>query len=82
MLITLSVTGFIMWRRRKPEDRLGAPPPARESQLRPLVPVIVLLAALLPVLAISLVALTAFDRLILPHLPRLSHWLGLRQTGW
>ena len=28
MLVTLSVSGFIMWRRRKPEGLLGAPPPA------------------------------------------------------
>ncbi|MDE2596057.1 MAG: PepSY domain-containing protein [Sphingomonadales bacterium] len=78
MLVTLSVTGFVMWRRRKPDDRLGAPPPPRASRLRPLVPVIVLLAALLPMLAISLLALAVFDRLILPRLPRLSQWLGLQ----
>ena len=29
MLVTLSVTGFIMWWRRRPKDGLGAPPAPR-----------------------------------------------------
>src|SRR3546814_12417436 len=28
-LIVMAVSGFILWRRRKPDDALGAPPPAR-----------------------------------------------------
>jgi hypothetical protein len=34
------------------------------------------LAALLPLLALSLLALAAFDGLILPALPRAAAWLG------
>jgi uncharacterized iron-regulated membrane protein len=80
-LITLMVSGFVMWRRRKPEDVFGAPPlPAVPAKIRGVVAIIFLLAAMLPLLAISLIVLWAFDRLLLPHLPRLSIWLGVAKV--
>jgi uncharacterized iron-regulated membrane protein len=80
-LITLMVSGFVMWRRRKPEDMLGAPPlPAVPAKIRGIIAIIFLLAAMLPLLAISLIVLWVFDRLLLPHLPRLSIWLGVAKV--
>lgn len=81
MLVTLAVSGFLMWRRRKPADTLGALPLPRERRIARLVPIIVLLAAFLPLLAVSLVVMLVFDRLMLPRLPRLSAWLGMPITG-
>lgn len=79
MLITLSVSGFVMWRRRKPEGELGAPP--RFSQAGRLKGIgawalLVFLLLWLPMFTGSLVILLLLDRLILPHLPRLARWLG------
>jgi uncharacterized iron-regulated membrane protein len=80
-LITLMVSGFVMWRRHKPEDMLGAPPlPAVPAKIRGIIAIIFLLAAMLPLLAISLIVLWAFDRLLLPNLPRLSIWLGVTKV--
>lgn len=79
MLVVLSVSGFVMWRRRKPADRLGAPLPPADPRFARLVPVIVLLALLLPLLALSLVAVVLFDRIALPRLPALAQWLGVRR---
>ncbi len=77
-LITLMISGFVMWRRRKPEDMLGAPPlPATPAKIRGVVAIILLLAAVLPLLAASLIMLWVFERVLLPHLPRLSAWLGI-----
>lgn len=77
LLMTLAVTGFVMWRRRKPDDRLGAPPlPPVPVRIRGLVGIVLALAALLPLLAASLVLLWLFDRLVLPRLPGLARWLG------
>ena len=42
--------------------------------------VLFVLAALLPLLAASLIALWPFDRLALPRLPGLAVWLGV-QSG-
>jgi len=78
-LITLMVSGFVMWRRRKPEGQLGAPPlPATPAKMRGVVVIMLVLAALLPLLAASLFLLALFDRIILPRLPRLAEWLGAK----
>ena len=78
-LITLVVSGFLMWRRRKPDDVLGAPPVAAlPSKIRGVAVIIAVMAILLPLLAMSLLALWLFDRLLLPRLPALAMWLGLR----
>lgn len=84
MLVTLSVSGFVMWRRRKPQGLLGAPPmPAARalpsgSGFRLTV---LLLLALLPLFTLSLLAVTLAERLVLPRLPRLAQWLGLARRA-
>jgi uncharacterized iron-regulated membrane protein len=76
-LIVLAVSGFIIWRRRKPDQGIGAPMlPEVPAKIRGVVLIIVLLAAVLPLLAASFILLWLFDRLILPSLPKLSVWLG------
>jgi len=78
MLITLAISGFLMWRRRKPGDTLGAPPHSRDSaKLKGVAAIVLLLAALLPMLAASLILIWIVDRLILPRLPRAARWLGI-----
>lgn len=82
MLITLTVSGFVMWRRRRPTGRLGAPPlPSVPARLGGLMVAVLVLAALLPLLALSLVILWSIERLLLPRLPRTSAWLGLPAGG-
>jgi uncharacterized iron-regulated membrane protein len=77
-LVTLMASGFVMWRRRRPEAVLGAPLPARvPAQMRGVVAILLLLAAVLPLLAASLILLWVFERIIFPRLPRVSAWLGL-----
>lgn len=78
-LITLVISGFLMWRRRKPEDELGAPPAlAVPHKMRGVVLIVAIFAILLPLLALSLVALWLFDRLVLPRIPAFANWLGVR----
>jgi uncharacterized iron-regulated membrane protein len=78
-LITLVVSGFMMWRRRKPVDALGAPTaPAVPQKIGGVVVIIGVMAILLPLLAVSLLALWLFDRLLLPRLPAFAIWLGIR----
>lgn len=82
MLITLAVSGFILWRRRKPvggfRTALGAPPlPAMPARIGGVVGIVLMLAALLPMLAISLAILWLAERLVLANLPPVARWLGL-----
>ena len=77
-LITMAVTGFLMWRRRKPYGVLGAPSiSANPARLRGVVAIMLVLAALLPLLAASLLLVWLLDRFVLPRLPVVSRWLGL-----
>lgn len=78
MLIVLTVSGFVLWRRRKPETSLGAPQlPAVPARIGGVVAIVALLAALLPMLAISLAMLWLVERLVLANIPPVACWLGL-----
>ncbi|WP_255351639.1 PepSY domain-containing protein [Novosphingobium sp. ST904] len=75
-LFTLAVSGFLMWRRRKPIDTLGAPPPAGSRAPEVVAAAILFMAALLPLLAASLILLWTCERLLMPRLPSFASWLG------
>ncbi len=77
MLITLAITGFLMWRKRKPANRLGALTAPKAQKWAKLLPFILLLAAFLPLFAASLIAITLLDKLILPYVPKLARWMGM-----
>jgi uncharacterized iron-regulated membrane protein len=76
-LILISVSGFILWRKRKPESLLGAPP-AMPAQIGFAVIAITFgLALFLPLLAISLVVLLITEFILLRRINGVSQWLGL-----
>ncbi|WP_428683911.1 PepSY-associated TM helix domain-containing protein [Sphingopyxis sp.] len=80
-LFTLAISGFLMWRRRKPDDALGAPPLPRDpARLKGVAAIVLLLAAFLPLLAASLILLWTIDRFIVPRLPRAARWLGVARA--
>lgn len=77
-LILMSISGFILWRRRKPAHVLGAPPPMPQNQSgRIVASVILILALLLPLLAISLVVILSMEWMVLRRLEGTRRWLGL-----
>lgn len=82
MLIALTVSGFVLWRLRKPASALGGglgppPLPAVPARIGGVVAIVLLLAVLLPMLAISLAVLWLAERLVLANLPPVARWLGL-----
>lgn len=81
MLVTLSLSGFVMWRQRKPVGRLGAPPTAAPARMRGLAILVVVLAALLPLLAASLVVLWLVERLVFRRSAAMARWLGLDEMA-
>lgn len=80
-MATLSVSGVVMWWKRRPEGRLGAP---ETLDARPLSIGLGLLAlafaVFLPVMGISLAIVILLDRLVFPFIPGLRTWLGLAKA--
>lgn len=78
-LVLMSVSGFVMWRRRKPDDRLGAPPPPVEAARygTGLAAIIVFCACFLPVLGVSLLVVGLLEWTVLRRIPGVRDWLGL-----
>src|SRR6188768_2142387 len=77
-LATMSVTGFLMWRRRRPKGELGALALPRDTRKPAAIAVFMLaLAVVLPLLAASLVLLWIFERLLPRISPAAAAWLGL-----
>lgn len=82
LLMTLSVSGAVMWWRRRPDGLLGAPPPLSRPRLAPaLIGAIVLLALWMPLFGATLVAMLLTERLALRRMPAARRWLGLRPVG-
>lgn len=81
MLVTLTVSSFIMWRRRRPAGTLGAPAvPEVPERVGGAVAILFALAAFLPLLALSLVAVWLVERMVLSRIPATSRWLGLSKA--
>lgn len=77
-LVTLSVSGFVMWWRRKPEGVLGAPVAIRRVRFSyALIALMVALGIYFPFLGGSMILVGLTEKLILRRIPVVAHWLGL-----
>lgn len=77
-LVLLSVSGLIMWRRRKPEGVLGAPAKIRSVPFSAgLVTMMVGLGLYFPFLGGSMILVLVAEHFVLRRLPAAQSWLGL-----
>jgi uncharacterized iron-regulated membrane protein len=80
-LVTLSLSGLIMWRRRKPEGVLGAPVAIRRVRFSyGLIALMVILGIYFPFLGGSMVILGLAEKFVLRKIPATQRWLGLHAT--
>lgn len=81
-LTTLSLSALVMWLRRRPMGKLGAPAPAARQHLSILLAAaIAAIAVLLPLFGLSLLLVLALERALLRRLTAARHWLGLSSSG-
>ncbi|HYF62065.1 MAG TPA: PepSY domain-containing protein [Herpetosiphonaceae bacterium] len=72
MVVLLSVTGVIMWWKRRPDGRLGAPAaPQVLPRKKTVAGVTLLLGVLFPLVGVSLIAVGLLDWLVIRRIPRL-----------
>lgn len=71
-LIGVSIMGVLMWLRRRPEGKLGAPPPVRALPVRGLVAALLVAGLLLPLFGASVLALWMLRALMVRMFPRQS----------
>jgi uncharacterized iron-regulated membrane protein len=77
-LVLLSLSGLVMWRKRKPEGVLGAPVPVRQVRFSAgLVTLMVALGIYFPFLGLSMILVGLAERFVLPRFSSLSRWLGV-----
>ncbi|MDO6747030.1 PepSY-associated TM helix domain-containing protein [Gilvimarinus sp. 1_MG-2023] len=77
-LVVLSVSGAVLWWRRRPSGKLGAPAPIHTPRVgRVLVGLVLLLGVLLPVVGLSLIALVLLEFILLRRWQTSRRWLGL-----
>ena len=80
LLVVLSISGAIMWWRRRPKGLLGAPVPLSYPRSgASLIAAIVALAMYLPMFGLTLLLVLLFELSAPRLLPRAATWLGLRQ---
>ena len=80
-LVLLSVSGVVMWWRRRDRGVLGAPSPSSiRGRYWGLMLVIVLFAIYLPLFGASLVLVWLLEKLLLSRIPGVRDWLGLRKS--
>src|SRR6202012_4212140 len=77
-LVTLCVSAIVLWWQRRATGMLGAPVRASGRLGWKLVAILAAFCLYLPMLTASLVLVLLIDKLILPRLPVLHRWLGLR----
>jgi uncharacterized iron-regulated membrane protein len=78
-LVLLSVSGVVMWWRRRPDGVLGAPlPPLEAAQYgKGLLAIIVILGVFLPVLGAALLLVGFIEWALLRRVAALRDWFGL-----
>ena len=77
-LVTLSLSGLIMWWKRRPEGVLGAPVAQRRVRFSAaLIALLVVFCLYFPFLGGSMILVFLTERFILRRIPATQRWLGL-----
>jgi uncharacterized iron-regulated membrane protein len=78
-MVTLSLSGLMMWWKRKPEGVLGAPGAIRRVRFSAgLIAAMILFGLYFPFLGVSMILVGLTERFLLRRIGSTQHWLGLR----
>ena len=72
LVIVMSVSGVVMWWKRRPKGRIGVPPAPRETRLYlGLWGIAVVFGVLFPLTGLTILAMIAFDQVVIRFVPPL-----------
>ncbi|SDH51915.1 PepSY-associated TM helix domain-containing protein [Alteribacillus bidgolensis] len=76
-LIVIPLSGLIMWKKRKPNGKLGAPAlPENFKMLKGVALIILVLGIFFPLVGISLLFVWVLDYLVTKRIPMVKQWIG------
>lgn len=76
-LILIAISSYFMWRKRKPQGKLGAPGRPKDKRITIGVLLIMLVfGALMPLVGLSLIVMLLLDVLIIRRFRPLKHWFS------
>jgi len=77
VVLTLAVSGCLMWWQRRPPKRLGVPSlPENFGLWKTAVPIVVVMSLLFPLVGISLVSALLFDYLVIQRISALKNFMS------
>lgn len=81
-LILVSISGLIMWIKRKPQHELGAPPISLPYRLSlSLKVLIMIIGIILPLLGLTLIVVLLLEKFCLSKISRVAQYLGLTRVS-
>lgn len=76
-IVLIVVTGILMWWKRKPNNKLGAPPQPKNFKMeKGLALIIVIFSIIFPLVGVSLLFVFLLDWLVTRRIHRVKQWIG------
>ncbi|SDD05990.1 Uncharacterized iron-regulated membrane protein [Melghirimyces thermohalophilus] len=76
-IVAIVLSGIVMWWKRRPKGRLGAPSrPRNIKMLKSVAILILILGVFFPLVGLSLIFVWLLDRFILRRIPAIQRWMG------
>ena len=76
-IVMITVSGLVMWWKRKPNGKLGAPSlPENFKILKGVALIILVLGLFFPLVGISLLVVWVLDYLVINRIPIVKQWVG------
>lgn len=76
-IILLAISSYVMWRKRKPDGKLGAPgrPKDKRAMIGALI-IMLVLGAIMPLVGLSIAVVLVLDLLVIRRIPALKNWFS------
>ena len=76
-IVLIVVSGILMWWKRKPSNKLGAPPQPKDFKMeKGLALIIIIFSIIFPLVGVSLLFVLLLDWLMIRRIHRVKQWIG------